>query len=88
MLARPVLLPLGCQFAAIGIGTVAFTALRLVRPRDTLRVRLVGSAVFLAAFWGGYLVGGVVWAAWGLCLGSTVQCLLAWATYARASRAR
>ena len=85
-LAEPLMAPLGCQMAAIGVGTVAVTALRLVRPTDTLPIRAVGAVISLCAFWGGYLLGGVEMAAWGLCIGSSVQAAIAWLVYWRIRR--
>lgn len=80
--ARPLMTPIGLQFAAIGVGTVGFTALRLAEPRGTLSIKVVGSAVFMVAFWGGYAIGGLEAAAWGLFLGSAVQATLMWVRYA------
>jgi O-antigen/teichoic acid export membrane protein len=81
--ARALMLPVGCQFAAIGVGTVGFTALRMTDPRRTLPIKLVGSAIFLLAFWSGYWWGGITLAAWGLFAGSAIQGTLAWGTYLR-----
>jgi hypothetical protein len=86
--ARPLVVPVGLQFAAIGVSTVGFTALRLTEPRRTLPLKIAGSAIFLGAFWFGYWLGGVTVAMWGLFMGSTVQGALGWLTYARATTRR
>lgn len=76
--AKRLALPVGSQFAAIGVGTVAFTALRISMPTQTLRLRLIASVVFVAGFWTGFHVDGVRGAAWGLCFGSSFQAGLFW----------
>jgi hypothetical protein len=80
--ARELILPVGCQFAAIGLGTVGFTARRMTDPRRTLPIKLVGSAIF-AGVLVRLLVGGIALAAWGLLAGSAIQGTLAWVTYLR-----
>ncbi|MER5972192.1 hypothetical protein ABT112_21045 [Streptomyces sp. NPDC002055] len=77
--ASSALLPAtGSQYAAIALGTCALLTLRVLRPRATLPIQVVFSLLSVAAMLTGYALGGVLGAAWGLCLGSACKAVAAW----------
>lgn len=68
----------GSQYAAMAVGTCGLLALRILDPRTTLAVQVVFSLAAVAFLTGGYLLGGVPGAAWGLCLGSVCKAVATW----------
>ncbi|THA71430.1 hypothetical protein E6P78_05745 [Streptomyces sp. A0958] len=76
----------GSQYAAMAVGTCGLLALRLLDPRTTLAIQVVFSLAAVAFLTGGYLLGGVMGAAWGLCLGSVCKAVATWARVARLAR--
>ena len=68
----------GSQYAAMAMGTCGLLLLRVLNPRATLPVQVVFSALSVLCLLGGYAVGGVLGAAWGLCLGSAAKAAAAW----------
>ncbi|MET8681810.1 hypothetical protein ABZW18_30570 [Streptomyces sp. NPDC004647] len=77
--ASSALLPAtGSQYAAMGLGTCALLTLRVLRPRATLPIQVVFSLLSVAFMLTGYAQGGVLGAAWGLCLGSVLKGSAAW----------
>lgn len=76
----------GSQYAAMAVGTCGLLALRLLDPRTTLAIQIVFSLAAVAFLAGGYLLGGVLGAAWGLCLGSVCKAVATWTRVARLAR--
>ncbi|MEU1492455.1 hypothetical protein ABZ456_19595 [Streptomyces sp. NPDC005776] len=76
----------GSQYAAMAVGTCGLLALRLLDPRTTLAIQVVFSLAAVAFLTGGYLLGGVLGAAWGLCLGSVCKAVATWTRVARLTR--
>ncbi|MEU3226144.1 hypothetical protein ABZ695_23720 [Streptomyces sp. NPDC006976] len=76
----------GSQYAAMAVGTCGLLALRLLDPRTTLAIQVVFSLAAVAFLTGGYLLGGVLGAAWGLCLGSVCKAVATWTRVARLAR--
>lgn len=76
----------GSQYAAMAVGTCGLLALRLLDPRTTLSIQVVFSLAAVAFLAGGYLAGGVMGAAWGLCLGSVCKAVATWTRVARLTR--
>lgn len=76
----------GSQYAAMAVGTCGLLALRLLDPRTTLSIQVVFSLTAVAFLTGGYLLGGVPGAAWGLCLGSVCKAIATWTRVARLTR--
>ncbi|WP_307865866.1 hypothetical protein [Streptomyces smyrnaeus] len=76
----------GSQYAAMALGTCGLLALRVLRPRTTLPIQLVFSLASVGCLLGGYALGGVLGAAWGLCLGSAMKAAATWARAARLLR--
>ncbi|MFB6984959.1 hypothetical protein [Streptomyces sp. NPDC056304] len=76
----------GSQYAAMAVGTCGLLALRMLDPRTTLSIQVVYSLAAVAFLTGGYVLGGVPGAAWGLCLGSVCKAVATWARVARLSR--
>ncbi|MGW2847621.1 hypothetical protein [Streptomyces sp. NPDC001274] len=76
----------GSQYAAMAVGTCGLLALRVLDPRTTLAVQVVFSLTAVALLTGGYLLGGVPGAAWGLCLGSVCKALATWIRVVRTGR--
>ncbi|NJP99656.1 hypothetical protein [Streptomyces zingiberis] len=77
--AAAALLPAtGAQYAAIALGTCALLTLRVLSPRSTLPIQVVFSLLSVGFLIGGHLLGGVLGAAWGLCLGSALKATAAW----------
>jgi hypothetical protein len=68
----------GSQYAAMALGTCGLLALRVVSPRATLGVQLVFSLIAVACLLGGYALGGVTGAAWGLAAGSAAKAAASW----------
>ncbi|MEV7004271.1 hypothetical protein AB0N62_42585 [Streptomyces sp. NPDC093982] len=68
----------GSQYTAMAAGTCALLTLRLLRPRATLPIQVVFSLLSVAFLLTGYALGGVIGAAWGLCLGSALKACAAW----------
>lgn len=77
----------GSQYAAMAVGTCGLLALRLLDPRTTLSIQVVFSLAAVAFLTGGYVLGGVMGAAWGLCLGSVCKAVATWTRVARLTRA-
>ncbi|PZT73543.1 MULTISPECIES: hypothetical protein [unclassified Streptomyces] len=77
----------GSQYAAMAAGTCGLLALRLLDPRTTLAIQVVFSLAAVAFLTGGYVIGGVPGAAWGLCLGSVCKAVATWVRVARLRRA-
>ncbi|MFE5484370.1 hypothetical protein [Streptomyces sp. NPDC056527] len=73
----------GSQYAVMAAGTCALVTLRVLSPRATLSVQVVFSLLSVALMLGGYVVGGVIGAAWGLAAGSALKALAAWTRVAR-----
>ncbi|KAF4409355.1 MATE family efflux transporter [Streptomyces lycii] len=77
--ASSALLPAtGSQYAAMALGTCALLTLRVLRPRATLPLQVVFSLLSVAFLVAGYALGGVLGAAWGLCLGSALKAAGSW----------
>ncbi|MFE6764889.1 hypothetical protein [Streptomyces sp. NPDC057689] len=76
----------GSQYAAMAAGTCGLLALRLLDPRTTLSIQVVFSLASVAFLAGGYVVGGVPGAAWGLFLGSLCKAAATWIRVARLRR--
>ncbi|MFG2592108.1 hypothetical protein [Streptomyces sp. NPDC048438] len=76
----------GSQYAAMAVGTCGLLALRMLDPRTTLSIQVVFSLTAVALMAGGYALGGVLGAAWGLCLGSLCKAAATWARVARLRR--
>ncbi|MFE6973329.1 hypothetical protein [Streptomyces sp. NPDC057682] len=85
--AASALLPAtGSQYAAMAVGTCGLLALRLLDPRTTLSIQVVFSLAAVGFLIGGYLTGGIMGAAWGLCLGSVCKAVATWTRVARLTR--
>lgn len=85
--AAAALLPAtGSQYAAMAVGTCGLLALRMLDPRTTLSIQVVFSLTAVALMAGGYALGGVPGAAWGLCLGSLCKAAATWTRVARLRR--
>ncbi|MFI9626117.1 hypothetical protein [Streptomyces sp. NPDC052042] len=85
--AAAALLPAtGSQYAAMAVGTCGLLALRTLDPRTTLPVQVVFSLVTVVFLTGGYALGGIPGAAWGLCLGSVCKAAATWTRVARLRR--
>ncbi|MGI5352123.1 hypothetical protein ACQEU8_28615 [Streptomyces sp. CA-250714] len=76
----------GSQYAAMALGTCGLLTLRVLRPRTTLPIQLVFSLVSVGCLLGGYALGGVLGAAWGLCLGSAAKGTASWVRAVRLLR--
>ncbi|WP_327277004.1 hypothetical protein OG609_38320 [Streptomyces sp. NBC_01224] len=76
----------GSQYAAMAVGTCGLLALRMLDPRTTLFIQVVFSLAAVAFLTGGYVLGGVPGAAWGLCLGSICKAVATWTRVARLRR--
>ncbi|MDF6040669.1 hypothetical protein LRD69_00500 [Streptomyces sp. JH14] len=77
--AASALLPAtGSQYTAMAVGTCGLLALRMLDPRTTLTIQVVFSLASVAFLAGGYVLGGVPGAAWGLCLGSACKAAATW----------
>ncbi|MFE9724285.1 hypothetical protein ACFYQ5_12030 [Streptomyces sp. NPDC005794] len=76
----------GSQYAAMAVGTCGLLALRMLDPRTTLSIQVVFSLTAVALMAGGYALGGVPGAAWGLCLGSLCKAVATWTRVARLRR--
>lgn len=79
--------PIGVQNIFTAISTVAFLALRVVEPRSTLRLRLVGLILLVPSFFVGYWTAGSVGAVWGLAVGAAAQAVSGLAGCLRETRA-
>ncbi|MFR9755738.1 hypothetical protein [Streptomyces sp. TR06-5] len=77
----------GSQYAVMGLGTCALLSLRVLRPRATLPLQVVFSTLSVGLLLGGYLLGGVTGAAWGLCAGSAAKAVAGWSRTHRVVRA-
>ena len=75
----------GSQYAAMAVGTCGLLALRMLDPRTTLSIQVVFSLAAVAFLAGGYALGGVPGAAWGLCLGSVCKAVATWIRVARSA---
>ncbi|MFJ8849019.1 hypothetical protein [Streptomyces sp. NPDC102437] len=73
----------GSQYAAMAVGTCGLLALRMLDPRTTLAIQVAFSLASVAFLIGGYALGGVQGAAWGLCLGSGCKAVATWTRVAR-----
>jgi hypothetical protein len=73
----------GSQYAAMAVGTCGLLALRMLDPRTTLAIQVVFSLAAVVFLIGGYALGGVPGAAWGLCLGSGCKAVATWTGVAR-----
>lgn len=78
----------GSQYAAMAVGTCGLLALRMLDPRTTLSIQVVFSLTAVALMAGGYALGGVPGAAWGLCLGSLCKAAATWIRVARIRRGK
>ncbi|MGW1100416.1 hypothetical protein ACWD5W_31990 [Streptomyces sp. NPDC002455] len=78
----------GSQYAAMAVGTCGLLALRMLDPRTTLSIQVVFSLTAVALMAGGYALGGVPGAAWGLALGSLCKAAATWTRVARLRRRR
>ncbi|MFD4689379.1 hypothetical protein [Streptomyces sp. NPDC058463] len=78
----------GSQYAAMAVGTCGLLALRMLDPRTTLSIQVVFSLTAVAFMAGGYALGGVPGAAWGLCLGSLCKAAATWIRVARIRRGK
>ncbi|MFE7792917.1 hypothetical protein [Streptomyces sp. NPDC057460] len=76
----------GSQYTAMAVGTCGLLALRILDPRTTLSIQVVFSLAAVAFLAGGYVLGGVPGAAWGLCLGSVCKAVATWIRVARLRR--
>lgn len=68
----------GSQYAVMALGVCGLLTLRVLRPRSTLAIQLVFSLFTVGCLFAGYALGGVLGAAWGLCLGSAAKAAAAW----------
>lgn len=68
----------GSQYLFMALGVTGLLTLRVLRPRATLPIQLVFSLFSVSCLFGGYALGGVLGAAWGLCLGSAAKSAAAW----------
>ncbi|MGW7353488.1 hypothetical protein ACWGJA_19595, partial [Streptomyces sp. NPDC054784] len=85
--AASALLPAtGSQYAAMALGTCGLLALRVLRPRTTLPIQVAFSSLTVCFLLGGYALGGVPGAAWGLCLGSVCKAAASWRRVRRVLR--
>ncbi|MET8329326.1 hypothetical protein [Streptomyces sp. NPDC005181] len=85
--AASALLPAtGSQYTAMAVGTCGLLALRMLDPRTTLSIQVMFSLAAVAFLAGGYALGGVPGAAWGLCLGSVCKAVATWTRVARLRR--
>ncbi|MER7464799.1 hypothetical protein [Streptomyces sp. NPDC097981] len=73
----------GVQYAVMGLGTCALLTLRVLNPKATLSLQVVFSLLSVALLLGGYAVGGVAGAAWGLAAGSALKAAAAWLRVSR-----
>ncbi|MFG2328022.1 hypothetical protein ACGFMM_00200 [Streptomyces sp. NPDC048604] len=73
----------GAQYAVMALGTCALVTLRVLSPKATLSVQVVFSLLSVALMLGGYALGGVLGAAWGLAAGSALKAVAAWTRVAR-----
>ncbi|MFJ9058692.1 hypothetical protein [Streptomyces sp. NPDC102409] len=78
----------GSQYAAMAVGTAGLLALRMLDPRTTLSIQVVFSLTAVALMAGGYALGGVPGAAWGLCLGSLCKAAATWTRVTRIRRGK
>ncbi|HCA88230.1 MAG TPA: hypothetical protein DEQ61_23875 [Streptomyces sp.] len=85
--ASAILAATGSQYTAMALGTCALLTLRVLSPRATLPIQVVFSLVSVASMLTGYALGGVLGAAWGLCLGSSLKAVAAWTRTAFVARA-
>ncbi|MEV3931715.1 MULTISPECIES: hypothetical protein [unclassified Streptomyces] len=76
----------GSQYAAMAAGTCGLLALRMLDPRTTLSIQVVFSLTAVVFMAGGYALGGVPGAAWGLCLGSVCKAVATWTRVVRLRR--
>ncbi|MEV5615873.1 hypothetical protein [Streptomyces bacillaris] len=76
----------GSQYAAMAVGTCGLLALRMLDPRTTLAIQVVFSLTAVAFLAGGYVLGGVQGAAWGLFLGSLCKAVVTWIRVSRLRR--
>ncbi|MEW9510868.1 hypothetical protein [Streptomyces bacillaris] len=76
----------GSQYAAMAVGTCGLLALRMLDPRSTLAIQVVFSLTAVAFLAGGYVLGGVQGAAWGLFLGSLCKAVVTWIRVSRLRR--
>ncbi|MDJ1133486.1 hypothetical protein [Streptomyces iconiensis] len=76
----------GSQYAAMALGTCGLLTLRVLRPRTTLPIQLVFSLLSVGFMLGGYVLGGVLGAAWGLALGSAAKGAASWLRVLRVLR--
>lgn len=81
--ARPLLLPIGVQAIALSISTVSVIALRMIDPKATLAIRLVGALVVVVLFFAGFAIEGVLGSVWGLCAAAIIQAMLLGIQYLR-----
>ncbi|SFC68543.1 hypothetical protein [Streptomyces aidingensis] len=65
----------GSQYAAMAVGVCGLLTLRVLAPRTTLPLQVVFSLLSVGLLLGGYALGGVLGAAWGLCAGSAAKAL-------------
>ena len=77
-LARTVAPAMACQYLAMSWGTAGALALRVLQPRATLPIQVPFSLLNVVLLVLGYVVGGVVGAAWGLVVGSGLKALVTW----------
>lgn len=68
--------PIGAQTIALSISTVAVVALRIVDPRATLAIRVIGAVIVVVTFFVGFAVDGVLGATWGLSAAAIAQAVL------------
>ncbi|HEY9369461.1 hypothetical protein [Streptomyces sp.] len=73
----------GAQYAVMALGTCGLVTLRVLSPRATLSVQVVFSLLSVALMLGGYVLAGVLGAAWGLAAGSALKAVAAWTRVAR-----
>ncbi|MFI1224605.1 MULTISPECIES: hypothetical protein [unclassified Streptomyces] len=78
----------GSQYAAMAVGTCGLLALRMLDPRTTLSLQIVFSLTAVMFLAGGYVIGGVPGAAWGLFLGSLCKAVATWIRVAGIRRRR
>ncbi|MGH3310003.1 MAG: hypothetical protein ACRDP3_05390 [Streptomyces sp.] len=87
--AASALLPAtGSQYAGIALATSALLTLRVLRPRSTLPIQVVFSLAAVTFLAGGFILGGALGAAWGLCLGSALKAVALWLRTASVSNSK
>jgi O-antigen/teichoic acid export membrane protein len=85
--AQEVILPVGTLMLGLGVFSGSIVGLRVLEAaRESLRLRLVGAGVSIAAAALGAVVAGAPGGAWGIACGPWVNGLIAWTVFGRLHR--